>query len=75
MDFTYYQKVGLFSDAMLQQLARYQRSGVHLLEESNTAMQEYLDLLSSISNIVGSVNYCKLNVSEVSDSDGYIQLM
>lgn len=74
MDFSYYNQVGLLTDAMLQSVAQYQRYGAAKYKESNEAMSSLLETLQRLTTVVGSVDFCKLNVISVDDQDGYVAL-
>lgn len=75
LDFSYYQKVGLFTDEMLQKLAEYQRNGASAYKASFDAMESYLAALSDLVEIIGSVDFLKLNVTEFTEQEGYAKLI
>lgn len=76
MDFSYYQNVGLMTDDMLQKLALYQREGLKLYEESYDASVSLNELLNKlVLELIGSSNYCKLNIASTGDANGYTQII
>lgn len=81
MDFTYYYNVGLFTEEMLQFLAKAQRQGPDLRAAANEASSAYNDKESQLSEIIGNVDYCKIAVTDGSDlkapyvnADGYLKI-
>lgn len=75
MDFTYYHSVGLLSDGMLQTIAKYQREAPALLKTVNSRAADFANYQTQLSEIVGSIKYVKLNVRNVNDVDGYVQIV
>lgn len=75
MDFSYYQNTGLLTQEMMNALAVYQRKGAELYKETNTAMQSYLDIYTQQTEVIGDINFCKLNISSIQSHDGYAQLI
>lgn len=74
LDFSYYQNIGLLTDEMLQALARYQREGSLQQEKSLNAMNAYIEAQGELSELIGSVDFCKLNVENVTTHNGYAKL-
>ena len=74
MDFTYYQDVELLNDDMLQIIAAYQRNAPEQYQIVNAEAANFAKALTDLSNIIGSVDYCKLSVSSVGTDGGYIKL-
>lgn len=74
MDFSYYQNVGLFSDDMYQALGDYQQNGAALYQKTNEAMQGYLDVYTDLTEVIGDVNFCKLNIDSFTSDSGYAKL-
>lgn len=75
MDFDYYNSIGLLTDSMLQTIAEYQREMPALLQATNTASTQFAQALTDLSEVVGSVDFCKLNVSSYATDSGYLQLV
>lgn len=75
MDFNYYSDCGLFTHEMLQKLARYQYEGSWYLKTINDAAAIYAADYTKLTSNIGVVDYCKLNVTAITDSgDGHILL-
>ena len=66
MDFTYYDTIGLFSDDMLQHLASFQQSSAALYQAAEEAAAEAADAYGRLSEVIATVDYCKLAVNNVS---------
>lgn len=65
MDFSYYDKNGLISDDAIQAIADYQQKGLHLKANVLEKTNEANETLQVLSETIGSVDFCKLNVTEV----------
>ena len=75
MDFTYYNKIGLLSDDALLTIAKYQRHSPALLEAAQSAAAAYAEKNGELSEIIGSVDFCKLAVASCdSTGSGYAKL-
>lgn len=74
MDFTYYKTVGLLTDDMLQTLAQYQRLALSQYETVYDKSTAFADALTKLSEVIGSVNFCRLAVADVDDHEGYARL-
>lgn len=74
MDFNYYRDVGLLTDDMLQAIAVYQRKALAQYEESFEQTTTFADALTKLSEIIGSVNFCKLAVKSTDLDENYIRL-
>ena len=74
MDFDYYNSVGLLTDGMLQTIGEYQRNMPRLLIETNEAATAFSESLNELAETIGSVNFCKLDVSSYADNAGFVQM-
>lgn len=70
MDFSYYDEVGLFDDAMLQAVASYQREAPGYLDDVSNASARMSEKLDELSQIVGSVDFVKLSNPTFTNEDG-----
>lgn len=70
MDFSYYREVGLFTDSALQAVATYQRTAPSALNDISIASAAMSEELNDLSQIVGSVDYVKLQSPVFTNSDG-----
>lgn len=66
MDFTYYDTIGLFSNEMLQQLASFQQNSAAYYQAAEEAAAEAADAYGRLSEVIATVDYCKLAVKNVS---------
>jgi hypothetical protein len=66
MDFTYYDTIGLFSDEMLQALASFQQNSAAYYQAAEEAAAQAADAYGRLSEVIATVDYCKLAVSSVS---------
>lgn len=74
MDFSYYRSAGLFDEAMLQAVATYQRKAAEQYEIAYEKASGFADSLTKLSEIIGSVDFCRLAVDKVETEDAYICL-
>ena len=74
MDFDYYNTIGLLTDDMIQTIAQYQANVPALLRNANEAATNFAESLTNLSEVIGSVNFCKLAVDRLIDNNGYLQL-
>lgn len=70
MDFSYYDEVGLFNDAMLQVVAQYQREAPAYLDNVSRASAAMSEKLNELSQIVGSVDFVKLSNPTFTNDNG-----
>ena len=75
MDFDYYNTVDLLTDNMVQEIAYYQRNMPSYLTAANEAQANFAQALTDISEVVGSIDFCKLNVSGYNNDSGYLQIV
>lgn len=75
MDFDYYNKNGMLTDEMLQKIAAYQMNAPEYIQESSEASAELYDKLGQLSETIGVINYCKLNVSSASVVGGFYKIV
>lgn len=77
MNFDYYRAIGLMTDDMIQSLGKYQRDMPRLYETVSAASMAMSDIQSKISEIVGVVDFCKLDIERVEPliGDGYVTLV
>lgn len=75
MDFDYYNNVGLLTDGMVQTIAEYQRTAPGIMETANIAATEFANTLNDLSNVIGSVDFVKLDVSDYASDNGYLKLL
>ena len=80
MDFTYYDEVGLFTDEMLQEVAKYQRmmpEYYQISQETSKALGDGQDKLSEVGE--SQRGFLKLDISDATidqrDGDGAIKLI
>lgn len=66
MDFTYYDTIGLFSNEMLQALASFQQNSAAYYQAAEEAAAQAADAYGRLSEVIATVDYCKLAVSSVS---------
>ena len=74
MDFDYYREIGLLTEPMLQTIATYQHRMPALMKESQAAAADFAESLGELSEVVGSVNFCKLSLTQYENNDGYLKL-
>lgn len=74
MDFSYYRSAGLFDDAMLQAMATYQRKAAEQYKIAYEKASVFADSLTKLAETIGSVDFCRLAVSEVGQEGSYICL-
>lgn len=74
MDFTYYKTVGLLTDEMLQTLAKYQRQALSQYETVFDKSTAFADALTKLSEVIGSVDFCRLSVKNIDSHEGYARL-
>lgn len=75
MSFDYYKKIGLFTNTELQTLAEYQRNAPAIYEEITEAANEYNLQYENLVTTIGTVDYCKLDISSVSTTGPYVKLI
>ena len=74
MDFTYYYDVGLFDDEMLKTVAKYQRQSPQLLSRVKEVSAAMMEMQTKLSDTIGTLPFCKLDIAEKMDSDSYLKL-
>lgn len=74
MDFSYYQKAGLLNDEQFQKIAAYQRNAKDQYEAVHNASSNFANAQTDLSELIGSVNFCRIDVSRVSNSGIYSTL-
>lgn len=74
MDFDYYAKEDMLTDSMLQSIAAYQRNAPQLIEESEEAARLYAESYGTLSELIGVVDYCKLDVLRYTSSGSYVAI-
>lgn len=74
MDFDYYSAIGLLTDGMIQEIADYQREMPAILANMNKAATAFSDKINDLAEVIGTVDFCKLNVSSYDVDDGYLKL-
>ena len=77
MNFDYYRSAGLLTDDMIQKIAEYQRTAPALYQAVSEASMSMSDALSVLSNTVGYIDFCKLDVDREESllGDGYTTLI
>lgn len=75
MDFHYYQDSDMFTDDMLQAVSTYQRKSIADYQAIYKASGVYSDKLTQLAKTVGSINYCKLDVKTIDETDNYVKLI
>lgn len=76
MDFNYYEKVGLLSDEMLLEIAKFQRQMPAIIERSTAASTNFLNAETELSRVAESnTGFLKLDVKDyTADTDGALIL-
>lgn len=78
MDFDYYRQAGMFSDAMIQTLAEYQRGAVSSYEATRDAAEALTNMQTELARVAGSLTLCKIDVKSVAagtgDDAGYTRI-
>ena len=65
MDYSYYDDVGLLTDEAVSAIAQYQQRGAVLQKNTLDKSAEMNSVLQTLSETIGSVDFCKLNVTAV----------
>ena len=74
MSFDYYREIGLLSDDMIRMIAEYQRYAPELMQAVNDAATHMGEQQTELSNLIGTVDFCRLDVDTVGLSGKYITL-
>lgn len=74
MDFNYFKESGIFTEDDLQLVAKYQREAPYYYRRINEETSDMADVLTKMAEEIGSVNFCRLDVSSKAHNDGYLQL-
>lgn len=74
MDFNYYDEIGLLSDDALQAIAHFQMRGPKYLEDVYNASLKFAEEMSKVTELVGSVDYVKLQPFTVNTSGTYVTI-
>ena len=74
MDFTYYNDIGLLTNGMLQEIAKYQTQAPGYMKIVNDKAAIFADELTDLSETIGSVDFCKLDCRITKPANGYVQL-
>lgn len=74
MDFHYYNDIGLLTNGMLQAIAKYQMKAPEYMEIVNTKATEFANAITTLSETIGSVDFCKLDCTIVKEQDGHVKL-
>lgn len=71
MDFDYYVKEDMLTDEMFQAIAGYQRNAPELIKQSTEAANMYAESYGELSELVGVIDYCKLDVQRYATTGSY----
>lgn len=74
MCFDYYNQIGLVTDDMIQALGEYYNLIPTQKQAAKEASEAFAGSLNDLSKIVGSVDYCRLNVARYDLSDTYAKI-
>lgn len=74
MNYDYYRQVGLFTDDMIQDIAKYQRNAPAIYKEIEAASLKMSDDQTKLSENIGVIDFCKLDASYTESTDGYATL-
>lgn len=77
MNFDYYRQVGLLTDEMIQAIALYQRSAPVKYQEASQAALRMSDAQTTLSETIGYIDFCKLDIEREEPllGNGYMTLM
>lgn len=75
MDFHYYQNIGLLTNHMLQTIAKYQQEAPTYMKIVNDKAAEYAESSTALSEVIGSVDFCKLVCTIDKPVNGYVRLL
>lgn len=76
MNYNYYRESGLFTDDMVQMIARYQRDAPAKYQAVSDASVNMSESRTTLSETIGNIDFCRLAISSKNTSfdDGYIAL-
>nr|MCZ9313705.1 hypothetical protein [Methanocorpusculum sp.] len=74
MDYSYYKEIGLLTESMIQIIADYQRNAPTKYIESAEKSLQMSNAQTALSQTIGRIDFCKLDVSEYGTHDGYLCL-
>lgn len=74
MNYDYYRQVGLFTDDMIQAIAEYQRNAPAIYKEIEAASLKMSEDQTKLSENIGVIDFCKLDVLYTESTDGYATL-
>ena len=74
MNFDYYRAVGLMTDEMIQTLGEYQRNAHILYQDAADASLAMSEAQTILSETIGYIDFCKLDIESQSSNGGYTAL-